>query len=170
MVPMIKNRYVLPLRVLWRFVAYCLLCSVAATAENTYAQEENRVDATEAFDILFSHLDREIVKYDGQDSPVIWQLLPIKEDSRITPRGIGCRPSYLLESESYTFKDLLVPQLASLDVGENVIRGQCFGQDRKECYIQIKHLFGEEKSYFEIRFKTTQGKIQKDSLYCNITP
>ena len=73
----IKNKYVLPLRILWSLVACCLWCGVIAAAENAYAQEENRADATEAFDILFSHLDRKIVKYNGHNSPVIWQLLPV---------------------------------------------------------------------------------------------
>jgi hypothetical protein len=166
----IKIQFTFSSSILWGLIACCLLVDAAAAAESAHAQENNQTGAREAFDILLSHLDRKISQYPGPDFPVIWRLLPVPEDIRITLRGVGCRPSHFLESEPYTLKDLLLPQLSSLDAGENVVKGQCIGQDRKECSMQIRHASGEEKSSFEIRFKTIQGKIQMESLYCNITP
>ena len=122
-------------------------------------------DIETAWEILLSNLEQEISgEYD--DVPVVWQSLPV--DNPVVPKGT-CY--YRSHPESYKkIKYLLLPQLSGLNQCENVIIGQCYGKERKECFIRITHSIGESKSYFELRFKAVFDKIIMDSLYCEITP
>jgi hypothetical protein len=122
-------------------------------------------DIETVLEILLSNLEQD-VPGEYEDTPVIWGRLPV--DNPVVPKG-SCY--YQFQPESYNkIKYLLLPQLAGLARGENVITGQCFGEEKKECFIKIIHSFGESKSYFELRFKTIHDKIITDSLFCEITP
>jgi hypothetical protein len=124
-----------------------------------------------ALEILLSNLEQEIPK-EYSDFPVIWKHLPLPVDKSVTPKGSCYSRS---SPQPNKIKYLLLPSLAGLDQedvtqGAHKIAGQCFGQERKECFIRITHSYGDGAAGFEIRFKTIDNKIITDSMFCDITP
>ncbi|MDR0564210.1 MAG: hypothetical protein LBG78_04655, partial [Azoarcus sp.] len=104
------------------------------------------------------------------DSSIYWKLLPEKVAHGVRKTEMGTCNYDMGQRGQLTIKDLLISPLAGLVYGKSAVIGQCFGEENKECYIEITHAFNEVVYGYEIRFKTQKNKLLMDSLWCVNTP
>jgi hypothetical protein len=168
----------------YRLIATLLLCLPHVSIASDNALPDDAVTIKEKFlqssgydsssavlplKILLTNSNNIIRKWKNPNAIIYWKLLPERFRNRETDQ-VTCGNDDMFQSGRLTIKDILAVPLAELVYGKSMIIGECFGEENKECYIEITHANGEAVFSYEIRFKTQKNKLLMDSLRCVSIP